>query len=548
MKEQKPKTLSKEQIEKTKKASIIDGSAFNVMYGFGEQYVTPYALKLGATNSEIGILSSVPAFIGAISQVWGAKLTDDYQNRKKIVLWCVFLQAVSLLPLFIIPLLTNSMLLLTIIFSLYLIFANMGGPAWNSWIGDVISKDDRSRYFAKRNKIAIAFLLFSVMSAGIILNFFASFDIWTGFAILFVIAFLGRLISLYALSKQYEPQYEFKKESYFSFKDFLKRMPETNFGNFVIFRSLIAFAVMIGSPFFAVYMLNDLEFSYIQYTAVVLAPMVIKILTMTYWGKNSERWGNKNIMFVSAFWIALTPFWWFISGFFLEGTLIFYFLLLSESITGFAWAGFELTTFNYMLETSKPEKRARAFAYFNVIFGTFVMIGGLLGAFLIKYIKDIDFFGTVIPAILLVFLISSLVRALVAASFVQKINEVRVNESMDKKMFLDLVVAKPLNTALSHTNYTLNLANEEIDKIRKTTKKALNTITKPVQPLINEVIEFVDDSLQKAEPIRKSIEPDSIRKAKKQDYEHLTGQDYSEYIKTHPKIIRHIYKKSKRRR
>jgi 1,4-dihydroxy-2-naphthoate octaprenyltransferase len=63
-------------------------------------------------------------------------------------------------------------------------------------------------------------------------------------------------------------------------------------------------------------MLNNLHFSYIQYTAVVLAPMLVKILTMTYWGKNSERFGNKTIMFVSAFWIALTPFWWFIAGFF----------------------------------------------------------------------------------------------------------------------------------------------------------------------------------------------------------------------------------------
>ncbi len=61
---QKPATLSKPDIEKTKKYSIKDGSAWSVMYGFGEQYVVPFALKIGATASQIGILNSVPAFIG----------------------------------------------------------------------------------------------------------------------------------------------------------------------------------------------------------------------------------------------------------------------------------------------------------------------------------------------------------------------------------------------------------------------------------------------------------------------------------------------------
>ena len=127
----KPEHLTEEETEKTKKNSILDGTAWSVMYGFGEQYVTPYAIRLGASNTAIGILASVPAFIGAICQFLGAKLTDNYRDRKKIVAFFAFAQALILLPLFIVPFLTSSMLWLTALFTLYNAFANMAGPSWS---------------------------------------------------------------------------------------------------------------------------------------------------------------------------------------------------------------------------------------------------------------------------------------------------------------------------------------------------------------------------------------------------------------------------------
>jgi len=545
MKDIKPKKLDHMQAEQTKKASILDGSAYNVMYGFGEQYVTPFAISLGASDSEIGILSSIPAFIGSLSQVLGAKFTENFQDRKKIVLWAVFLQAITIVPLFIVPFLTKNILALTVLFSLYLIFANIGGPAWNSWIGAVIPDDERTRYFAKRNKISIAALLISVLIAGIILNYFSNASIWTGFAILFCISFLGRMTSWYFQTRQYEPKFVFDKKDYFSFTDFLKRMSKTNFGNFVIFRSLMAFAIMIASPFFAVYMLRYLDFSYIQYTIIILVPMVIKILTMTYWGKYAQRFGNKRIMFVSAFLIALIPFWWFIAGFFLgHSIIVFYFLIFTESLNGFAWAGFDLTTFNYMLETSSPQKRARAFAYFNVIFGTFVMLGGILGAILVGVMHDLMIGSMIISAMLLVFLISTIARGIVALTFVKKMDEIRINTHVGEgKLFFDLVVAKPMHSALAHTAYTLNAAEENIERIEQKTKKTLQYISSPAKPIINDVAGFMDKGLESIEPIRKGIEPAPIRRRKKLHHQELIGHDYSAYIKSSPKIIKKLDRK-----
>ena len=534
-----PKGLTDEQIAKTKKNSIIDGSGYSVMFGFGEQYVTPFAIQLGATNSQVGILATAPSFIGSLFQIVGAKLTDDWKDRKKIVAWFVLFQALILLPLFIVPFYTKSVLFLTIIFTLYMIFSNIMAPAWSSWIGDVIPADQRARYFSVRNKIVISSMVFSVLFAGLILTYFTNIDIWIGFGILFGIAFVGRIISWVYTKGQFEPRYEVHPDSYFSFKDFIKKMPETNFGNFVIFRSLMAFAVMIASPFFAVYMLRNLGFNYLEYTLVVIAPMLVKSLTMTYWGKYSDRFGTRNIMSVSALLIGTIPLWWFLAGYFFEGKyFILYIIIIAESISGFAWAGFELTTFNYILETVKPEKRPRCFAYFNVVFGIAVLLGGLLGSFLVSEI--VSFWG--INVLLIVFFISFVARIIIATILSSRIKEVRVNKKIDgTRLFFDLVLARPLNGALHQTHMTLILAEQEIERIGEKTQTVLTTAVKPVRPHIKRAVNVIDRGLDRMEPLRKRIESEGMRRHKKETYNHLVNTEYN-------KELMKYYTKKKRKK
>lgn len=518
-----PKSLSKPDIEKTKKCSIKDGAAWSVMYGFGEQYVAPFALRIGATASEIGILGTIPAFIGATFQVLGAKLTDKYQNRKKIATLFALLQAILMLPLFLIPFLTKDILILIVLFTAYNVFSNIIGPAWSSWISDVIPEKERAMYFGIRNKYVIASMMFSVMAAGIILYFFENINIWVGFGILFFIAFMGRLVSWYYLSKQIEPKYIYNPENYFSFTDFLKKMPKTNFGNFVIFRSMMALAVMIAGPFFAVFMLKNLDFNYLQYTLLVLTPMAIKALTMTYWGKYSQRFGTRNILIISGLWIATIPIWWFIIGYLFSGWTAFYWLIPVEIMTGFAWAGFELTTFNYILETVSPEKRARGFAYFNMVFGIALLIGGLLGSLLVEIMPEV--LG--VSVILSVFVISAIARLLVMLFFARRIKEVKVSRRINEnKLFFELIIAKPINNALHHTSTSfLNTERDVKDFVEKTTD-ALGKITKPV-------VDGVDKQFERIEYIRKGLEPDIIKKQKKETYSNLVNSNYNRKISKH---------------
>lgn len=439
--------LEKKSVERTKKYSVYEGSAASLMLGFGEQYVVPFALRLGASSSQIGFLSAVPAFIGSLFQLLSARLAGSFNSRKRVVMLFVLFQALSFIPLFVLPFLTKSFWVLAFCFSLYLIFGNLAGPAWSSWLGDVIPVSERGKYFSYRNRVSIFFLFVSVLLSGFILTYFTN-NIWLGFGVLFFFAFLGRLVSFFLFFKHSEPKYlpDIYDNDY-KFMSFLFNLRKDVFGKFVFFRSFLSFAVMLASPFFAVLMLTVFNFSYVQFSVVLLTPMLIKVITMSYWGSLSNVFGNRNLLRVSSILIALIPFSWLFVSLFFKGDLLFFLIILTELFSGFAWAGMELSTFNYMLDASNPRRRIKLFAFFNVCSNFLIMLGGLIGGFLV-FVFSSSF--SAVNALLVVILISGFARLIVALFLMPSVSDIGNHEKIHgKRLFLDILVHRPLGFAVS---------------------------------------------------------------------------------------------------
>ncbi|MBN1176005.1 MFS transporter [Candidatus Woesearchaeota archaeon] len=456
--------LNHKEIDQTKKASIAEGSAASLMLGFGEQYVVPFALRLGASSGQIGLLSSIPSFLGSLFQLLSAKITDKYENRKRIVLTFVLLQALTFIPLFILPVITKNFWVLAIIFTIYLSFGNIAAPAWSSWLGDVIPMNERSKYFSLRNRITIIFLFSSVLISGLILNFLED-NIWVGFGILFLMAFIGRFISFILFFKHKEPTYQSEIFSNNGFKDFVLELRKNAFGRFVIFRSSLSFAVMIASPFFAVLMLKVFNFTYLQFSVIVLAPMIIKALTMTYWGRLSHHFGNKNILRVTAILIGIIPINWLIATLLFKNNTLFIAILIIEMTSGFSWAGMELTTFNYMLDASSPKRRVKLFAYYNVIFNFLILLGGLIGSFSVMILTKQT---NILTALIIVITTSGILRLIIAITATPKVKEIQNHEKVeDRRLFYEILVHRPLGFAVSSATSSMAFIENTVKKITK---------------------------------------------------------------------------------
>jgi len=407
--------------EKTMKISIKEGAAASVMSGFIDSYITPYALALQANNAQIGFLSSIPNLLSPISQIFGSKIMEKY-SRKRIIITAVSLHALMLLPILSLSLFfwknlfsTYLPIILISLYSLFAIFGAIAGPAWFSLLGDIVPEKIRGRYFGKRNKICGAIALIATIVAALILDLFKTKGLLLiGFSILFLVACFARLISAYLFKKHYEPKLKLEQGYYFSIWQFIKKAPKNNFGRFAIYVALINLTTNIAGPFFAVYMLKDLGFSYITFMLINISASIFSLLFMPIWGKFSDKYGNRMLLKIGSFLVPLLPIAWLFSS------SPLYLALVPQLISGLAWSAFNLAAGNFIYDSVSVQRRGICVAYYNLLNGVGIFLGATIGGLIAQYLS-ISFMNV----FLFIFLISGIARFIVAVIFVPKIKEVR---------------------------------------------------------------------------------------------------------------------------
>jgi len=420
-------TVSKEEKEKSLEYSIKDGAAFSVMTGFGEQYFNPLAIELGATNMQIGLLASLPQLVSSLLQLYTSKFLRAFRSRRKIITRFVLFQALVWIPLALLPVLpVNGRVTLLILFvTLYLVFGQFVGPVWNSLIGDLVDESNRGRFFGNRNMIAGGIAFASLFIAGFMLGVFPRERVLEGYAVIFLIAFIARLVSLFYLTKTVEPPFSHDKTEEFSFPQYLVKLKDTNYGKFALYVAAMNLSVNVAGPFFTVYMLRDLELSYITYTIITAAAALTSFLAMAYWGTIADRFGNKRVLNVCGILVAAVPLLWLFSR-------NISYLILVQVVSGFAWAGFNLSAGNFIFDNVRASKRTRIFSYHNVLAGTAVFIGAMLGGLLAR---ELTFKWMFSSRWQMLFLISGILRTATSWFFLPKIQEVRDVERITSREF-----------------------------------------------------------------------------------------------------------------
>jgi MFS family permease len=404
----------------TLKRSLFDGSFYALMDAFTHNFISPFALALKAGNTFISIITTLPALIASFGQLLVPKLLRIYPKRKFWILSSAFLQGLIWLPIAFLPYYAGSfdLSILFLLITMIAFFSAIINPLWSSLMGDIVPAETRGSYFGRRNLIMGGISFISTFTAGILLNALSkSINIYTAFGLMFVIAFASRMISVYYISGMHEPELKLSKKDDFTLLEFIGRLKKSDYGKYVIYLCLIGFAVNIASPFYPVYMLKDLNFTYFQFTLVTIASVVSGFITVFFWGRFADRIGNKNILLISGLLISFAPVVWFF-------TTDIKFLILAEMFSGIVWAGFNLSAANYIYDTTSPEKRPRCIVYLNVLRGSSIFFGAFLGSFLSKYLPSLWF----VSAIPLLFIISAALRLIITLFFFNRLREARLVE------------------------------------------------------------------------------------------------------------------------
>lgn len=266
--------------------------------------------------------------------------------------------------------------------------------------------------------------------------------LWTGFAILFLVAGISRGASALSLLAVTNLPQQDPGTHRSGFRIFFRTGVSSSFRQFLLFSGLMHAAVLISGPFFVVYMLHDLHLTYWEYGAWLASGIICQFLTLPAWGQFADRFGNKALLTFTGVLVAILPM------LYLLGTA-WLFLASVNFLGGVVWAGLGLGLNNYVFDAVKPEDRAKAVAVSSTVNAIGWAMGTIIGSWLIATVPGSLQLGTLDlhPASNLpfIFFLSGALRLIVSASLLRTFHEPREVESLaPTRLFWELPLLKPL--------------------------------------------------------------------------------------------------------
>lgn len=362
------------RVRQSLQISRMEGIPASVMLGVFDYYLTPLALFLSATTPQIGLLSALPHLLGSLSLLFAVKVVGWVGSRQRFIWRTAVLQAALLAPVAALPLLPlpGRVWLLIAGMAAFRVLLNLIGPAWGSLMSDYLPAERRGIYFGRRARIVGAAQLASIALAGLVLSATKPTAPAAGFAAILAAACAARFISAWQLSRMADLPTHAVPGSDFTFLMFLRRFRESNFVKFAFYTAGIVFSTFIAAPFFSVYMLRDLRFSYLTYMAIHLASVLPGLLALPIWGRHADAVGNARVLKTTGAIVPFIPLLWLVSP-------NPAYLIAVEFLSGFSWGGFNLCAANFIYDAVTPEKRVRCISYFNLINGIAIFAGTSLG-------------------------------------------------------------------------------------------------------------------------------------------------------------------------
>ena len=439
-----PKSVEQDLREPSRRYGLRDGACQAITQGSGEQYLSAFALLLGAGPFQLSVLSALPQLIGTGAQLASVKLLRWFPDRKALIRMGTAGQALSWLPILVLPFLfpESGPWFLIIGTALYFACTQFTTPSWNSFIADHLDEHERGAYFARRATIMASLSFAALCAAGWLLSLWQDHaHSWIGFALIFTVAAVARWISAVALASVDDIHAMPNLDTSPSFRRFLAGT-SLSFRRFLLFSGAMHAAVLIAGPFFVLYMLRDLHLAYWGYGTWLAAGILGQLVTLGAWGRFGDRFGNKALLTVTGFMVPFLPM------LYLAGTNLL-FLLLVNFLGGVIWGGLALGLQNYVFDAVRPEDRAKAVATYSTINALGWCLGAFMGSWLVNTLPshiDIGRYSLELASNLpLVFFVSGVLRLAVSGSFLRSFHEARAVEQVPfGQLVWELPLLKPL--------------------------------------------------------------------------------------------------------
>ena len=478
------------------RVSIIEGMLALALTAFTTGSVmTGFALSLGATSIQIGIISGIlplANLLQIISPLWVERLKS---RKTYVALTSGFhrlLLCLSVLTIFLPPQIRVYAFLglLTISF----ISAAMSTVAWGTWMSDMVPEDIRGRYFAKRNAYIYLTIIVLAPVAGKILDLYPHSTGWgldnvkgsTGFLIIFALGLVCAICNTVSLFFQYEPPFHPTRQNPEKlFRTYILAFRNSPFISIVFFYTVWTFARTIADPFYSVYMIQNLKISYFQIKMYETSFFIVLIISSFGWGYIADKFGNKPIARICSALFTLSPLLWIFDYPGHIGLLWFQYIFV-----GILSGGMNLASFNLFLGSSPRKNKSVYLSLWSAITGIVGFIGPIVGGWLIKLLPNYNLpLGDLRLCNLQILFCLSALLTLVSCLIFPNIKESKKPITVSVYQMFRLL--NPfLLIGLIYNLVLFNVTKEEKSKLRAS--RALGKLKSPLA--VEELIEALNDS------------------------------------------------------
>ena len=361
--------------------SIKNGIATMIVLSSSNAYFALFAISvLGVSNYQIGLMNSLPQFIGMFAMVIGSFILNRLPVKKKFTTFSFLYTRLFLLAMIFVVYLPIEMA--GWVFVLLVGFMNLPGSfanlSWQSLIADLIPEKRRGDFFSERNKILTIVGMVITFLIGISLHFFDKSNP-VPYQAIFLFAFLFGIAEIYFLQKHVEfkkSKRKIQNKLQFGMGAF-KHKP---FFYFLICGLFFNFAWQMAWSLFSIFQIKYALASGFWISAMTVSSQIGQIISFKWWGRMAEKHSNAKMLILISIGMALAPTLTILSTNLIYLTIIFGF-------SGLFLSGTVLLLFNQLLEVTELKTRDSSIAIYNIMLAIIGFVAPQFGVFLLDMVS-----------------------------------------------------------------------------------------------------------------------------------------------------------------
>jgi MFS family permease len=386
-------------VERNIRVNIYHGMVSFMALNLAAPFIGIFAVKTGASDFQVGLLSSGPALVSLLSLIPAGQFMDRQARKRDMVTRFILLHRLFYLLIAAIPFFNGDRRAWLLVFAVALmnVPASAANIGWQAFISKVVPIARRADAFAARSRLMNLAGTLIVLVTGRIIDF-VGFPL--GYQVVFALAFLVSLGEVWVLRRVDEPSGDQADDASAGV-----RFPPVRAGTAAAARVAggftglrTAFHDVLREERFVTYTLASIVFYlcwqtpwplFTLYQVKVLGAnnMWISLLSLTntggtligygFWARKCNQYGNLTTLFLSSLGIFIVPVAYAVSKSLLTVTV---FNLLAGAI----FSGVNLALFNQLLEVTPETNKATYIAYYTTAVNGAAIAAPMLGVSLLS--------------------------------------------------------------------------------------------------------------------------------------------------------------------